>query len=103
MADLREAFERGAATRSPAAQPRDDTPRRPTTRSAPPSSADRIASPVDQPDRAQEQGARQEIIIYGRSTLFYWWPVWLSGFIGVSFLAVLLSVVVFTNVKMRGV
>ncbi|MEM1306728.1 MAG: hypothetical protein AAGG99_04315 [Pseudomonadota bacterium] len=69
--------------------------------------------------------------IYAHSTLFYWWPVWLSGYImaaytyvgggeialdqvrnewfhesstvGVTFVAIMMLVIVFTNLKLRGI
>lgn len=72
-----------------------------------------------------------EIIIYSHSTLYYWWPVWLTGFIlalvtyfkggsieldqvrneffhpsstiGVLYILILLLVITFTNVKIRGI
>src|SRR5262249_32258169 len=68
--------------------------------------------------------------VYGHSSLFYWWPVWLAGFImagltyaygvqvsvsggeaelvlpsripGVIFTAVLILVIIFTNITLRG-
>lgn len=69
----------------------------------------------------------QEIKIYGHSTLFYWWPAWAFGFVfailnsgqerflgtavgarpssalGLTFIAILLLLIVFTNVRLRGV
>ncbi len=69
--------------------------------------------------------------IYSHSSLMYWWPVWLSGFIfaaityfkggvveldevrrdwfhessgiGLTFVLILLFVIVFTNIKLRGI
>lgn len=70
--------------------------------------------------------ALQEITIYGHSTLLYWWPAWAAGFvcailnegqerllataagarpssaIGLTYLAILLLLIVFTNVRLRG-
>jgi hypothetical protein len=69
----------------------------------------------------------QEIKIYGHSTLLYWWPAWAFGFVfailnagqekflataegarpssavGLTYLAILLLLIVFTNVRLRGV
>lgn len=69
----------------------------------------------------------QEINIYGHSTLLYWWPAWAVGFvmallnagqeqflatevgaqpssaIGLTFVSLLLLLIVFTNVRMRGI
>jgi hypothetical protein len=69
----------------------------------------------------------QEIIVYGHSTLLYWWPAWLFGFIfallnegqerflataqgarpssalGLTYLSILLLLIVFTNVRLRGI
>ena len=69
----------------------------------------------------------QEIIIYGHSTLLYWWPAWVFGFIfsilnegqerflataqgarpssalGLTYLSILLLLIVFTNVRLRGI
>ena len=71
--------------------------------------------------------AMQEITVYGHSTLLYWWPAWASGFLiallnagqekflatapgaqpssalGLTYLAILLLLVVFTNVRLRGI
>lgn len=72
-----------------------------------------------------------EIRIYSHSTLFYWWPVWVAGFVmaaityfkggtieldnvrqewfhpsagvGVTYVLILLLVILFTNVKFRGI
>lgn len=71
------------------------------------------------------------IRIYSHTTLFYWWPVWVAGYvmaifsylqggvieldkvrhewfhpsssIGLIFVVILLFVIVFTNIKMRGI
>jgi hypothetical protein len=71
------------------------------------------------------------VVIYSHSSLFYWWPVWLAGFflaavsyvwgvvfvaddgriekihpnsaVGITFLAVLLLVIIFTNIRFRGI
>lgn len=71
--------------------------------------------------------ALSEIIIYGHSTLFFWWPAWAAGFLiavlnagqekflatapgsqpssalGLTFVGVLLLLIVFTNVRLRGI
>jgi hypothetical protein len=38
---------------------------------------------IDQTDTAalSHPAAPQEIIIYGHSTLFFWWPAWVIGFV----------------------
>jgi hypothetical protein len=70
--------------------------------------------------------ALQEINIYGHSTLFYWWPAWAFGFLfavlnagqerylataagaspssalGLTYLSIILLLIVFTNVRLRG-
>lgn len=95
------------------------------------------AGPTAEPKRNMEAlvnvGAKQEqrITLISHSTLLYWWPVWLVGYIcaiityvggvratvdggesilvssgqgaGLTFITVLLLVIVFTNAKMRGV
>ncbi len=69
----------------------------------------------------------QEIKIYGHSTLLYWWPAWAFGFVsallnagqekflataegarpssavGLTYVLVLLLLIVFTNVRLRGI
>ena len=83
----------------------------------------------DQPNAAAlpHQAALREIIIYGHSTLFFWWPAWAIGFVfavlnagqekflatapgsqpssvlGLSYVAVILLLIVFTNVRLRGI
>ena len=71
--------------------------------------------------------AVDEIKIYSHSTLLYWWPAWVIGFIiallnagqerllapaegaasssalGLTYLSVLLLLIVFTNVRLRGI
>ena len=71
--------------------------------------------------------ALREIIIYGHSTLFFWWPAWAVGFLiavlnagqekflatapgsqpssalGLTYVGVLLLLIVFTNVRLRGI
>ena len=74
-----------------------------------------------------QTAALREIVIYGHSTLFFWWPAWAVGFaiailnagqekflatapgsqpssaLGLTYLAVLLLLIVFTNVRLRGI
>ena len=87
-----------------------------------------VENPDDLPDIEQEL---PELKIYSHSPIFYWWPVWVSGYIlailsslhgeafrvdsndvewilasanpGVAFIAILLLVIIFTNVKLRGI
>lgn len=71
--------------------------------------------------------AEQQIRIYSHSTLLYWWPAWAFGFViaalnagqerflatapgakpssalGLTYLAIVLLLIVFTNVRLRGV
>lgn len=71
--------------------------------------------------------ALQEISIYSHSTLLYWWPAWAFGFViallnagqerflatapgvrpssalGLTYLSILLLLIVFTNVRLRGI
>ncbi len=71
--------------------------------------------------------AVQEITVYGHSTLLYWWPAWALGFLsallnagqerflatvegarpssalGLTYVSLLLLLIVFTNVKLRGI
>jgi hypothetical protein len=71
--------------------------------------------------------ARQEIIIYSHSSLLYWWPAWTFGFViavlnagqekflatapgarpssalGLTYLSILLLLIIFSNVRLRGV
>ncbi len=71
--------------------------------------------------------AVQEITVYGHSTLLYWWPAWALGFlsallnagqerflatvegarpswaVGLTYVSLLLLLIVFTNVKLRGI
>jgi hypothetical protein len=76
---------------------------------------------------ASQTNLSQEIYVYGHSTLLYWWPAWAFGFLsallnagqeqflatapgaqpssalGLSYLALLLLLIVFTNVRLRGI
>lgn len=69
----------------------------------------------------------QEVKIYGHSTLLYWWPAWTFGFVvgllnlgqerflppdqhlnansalGLSYISMLLLLIIFTNVRLRGI
>ena len=71
--------------------------------------------------------ALQEINVYSHSTLLYWWPGWAFGFLmallnagqekflataeggqpssalGLTYLSILLLLIVFTNVRLRGI
>ncbi len=84
---------------------------------------------IGQPDAeaSPQTAALREIVIYGHSTLFFWWPAWAVGFViailnagqekflatapgsqpssalGLTYLAVLLLLIVFTNVRLRGI
>jgi hypothetical protein len=87
---------------------------------------------IDQADAATATAvphptAPQEINIYSHSTLLYWWPAWALGFViallnagqekflttaegaqpssalGLTYLSVLLLLIVFTNVRLRGI
>jgi hypothetical protein len=67
-----------------------------------------------------------QILVYNHSSLFYWWPAWVFGFLiallneldrsntsfesqrtgsalGLSYVCVLLLLIVFTNVRLRGI
>lgn len=87
---------------------------------------------IDKPAAAASEAALhpmalQEIKVYSHSTLLYWWPAWAFGFllallnsgqekflgtadgaqpssaVGLSYVAILLLLVVFTNVRLRGI
>jgi hypothetical protein len=87
---------------------------------------------IDQTDAANgtvlaDPVALQEISIYSHSTLLYWWPAWAFGFViallnagqerflataeggqpssalGLTYLSILLLLIVFTNVRLRGI
>ena len=87
---------------------------------------------IDHPDAATVAAsprpvALQEVVIYGHSTLLYWWPAWCFGFViaalnagqesflptaaggqpssalGLIYLSILLLLIVFTNVRLRGI
>src|SRR5258708_33898408 len=71
--------------------------------------------------------ALQEIYVYSHSTLLYWWPAWAFGFViallnagqgkflataeggqpssalGLTYLSILLLLIVFTNIRLRGI
>jgi hypothetical protein len=73
------------------------------------------------------QVVEQEIRVYSHSTLFYWWPAWLLGLligllnlsedklfssnqqeqatstVGLFYISVLLLLIIFTNVRLRGI
>jgi len=76
---------------------------------------------------APHTAAPQEINIYGHSTLLYWWPAWAVGYLfallnagqetflataqgdqpssalGLTYVSMLLLLIVFTNVRLRGI
>ena len=87
---------------------------------------------IDQTDAATaatvpHSAALQEINIYSHSTLLYWWPAWAVGFLfallnagqekflataegakpssalGLTYVSLLLLLIVFTNVRLRGI
>jgi hypothetical protein len=87
---------------------------------------------IDQTDTATVAAsphplALQEIYVYSHSTLLYWWPAWAFGFViallnagqekflataeggqpssalGLTYLSILLLLIVFTNVRLRGI
>jgi len=88
--------------------------------------ADRDVLAVNEP-RALTVAVPAEIRVYGHSTLFYWWPAWLVGFaaaavslghdrlllqpnaqqggsaLGLGYVSLLILLIIFTNVKLRGI
>jgi hypothetical protein len=86
-------------------------------------------APQSRAERRRERAGRGEVRIYQHSNLVYWWVVWVYGFIcagltafaektvvggvgvkfhpapwlGFSFIALVLFVIIFTNVRARGV
>jgi hypothetical protein len=76
---------------------------------------------------SSSRAVEQEINVYGHSTLLYWWPAWAFGYLmallnagqerflatapgaqpssalGLTYLAILLLLIVFTNVRLRGI
>ena len=87
---------------------------------------------IDQTDAATVAAspypaALQEVYVYSHSTLLYWWPAWAFGFViallnagqekflaaaedtqpssalGLTYLSILLLLIVFTNVRLRGI
>ena len=98
---------------------------------APPALDDEAGQQL-QPEQLPDPDRRLPgVVIYSHSSLLYWWPVWLTGFVlaglsymfghafvadsgkiewihpnsgvGVTFILVLLLVILFTNVRMRGI
>jgi hypothetical protein len=73
--------------------------------------------------RAAAHVRTPQVFVYGHSTLFYWWPAWVFGFlfaflenalvdsadqhmasgVGLSYVALLLLLVIFTNIRLRGI
>src|SRR5262249_8183229 len=88
--------------------------------------ADRDAVPLNEP-RPLTVAVPAEIRVYGHSTLFYWWPAWLFGFaaamvsagqerllsasgtqqagsaLGLGYVTLLILLIIFTNVRLRGI
>jgi hypothetical protein len=86
-----------------------------------------LPSAIEGPATSARQLVQQEIIVFSHSTLLYWWPAWVFGYViavlnagqekflatpvgsqqssalGLTFLAILLLLVIFTNVRMRGI
>ncbi len=87
---------------------------------------------IDQTDAATvaaspHPAALQQIYVYSHSTLLYWWPAWAFGFViallnagqekflataegdqpssalGLTYLSIVLLLIVFTNVRLRGI
>lgn len=86
---------------------------------------------VEKPDDLPDLGSLPELKIISHSTVFYWWPVWAAGFaiaalsyfqglevyvaggdsdtlhpsetFGFVYVVILMLVIVFTNVKLRGI
>src|SRR5262245_7261794 len=73
---------------------------------------------------AAEAAAVPEIYVYSHSTLVYWWPAWAFGYLfaalntfvtdpnnsqhpasglGLSYVALLILLIIFTNVRLRGI
>ena len=76
---------------------------------------------------ASSTEAIQQVNIYSHSTLLYWWPAWAFGFVvgllnlgqerllsldqhvransalGLSYISMLLLLIIFTNVRLRGI
>lgn len=87
--------------------------------------------PVERPEDLPDPGQLPELRIYSHSTLLYWWPVWAVGYVmamityfrggaieldqvrqewfhpsaglGVTYVLLLVLVILFTNVKLRGI
>ena len=37
--------------------------------------------PAPAPSRHAERAEVLQVIVYGHSALFYWWPLWVAGYI----------------------
>lgn len=98
---------------------------------ATPEGHDREQRPAIEPRDLPDPNRLPEMIVYGHSTLFYWWPVWALGLVlalltwlrggaveldavrqevihpssglGTAFVVLLLLVILFTNVTLRGI
>ena len=87
------------------------------------------APPPDEDEAKEKERKRNEVVIYSHSNLFYWWPVWVIGYVmaavtyannqqyevgagpeyfhpssnvGVIFFSTLFIVIVITNINVRG-
>src|SRR6516165_287985 len=84
-----------------------------------------VAAPTSY--RSADAVNSQQVNIYSHSTLLYWWPAWAFGFIvwlinlgqerflssdhhvptnsalGLSYISMLLLLIIFTNVRLRGI
>ncbi len=91
----------------------------------------RADQPDVRPSDLPDPNALPDLRIYSRSTIFYWWPVWVTGYIlaaityfggeslsvsngtkilvhpntglGISFIVILTLIMMFTNVRLRGI
>ena len=82
------------------------------------------ATPAAAPKAVAQPTELQEIKVYGHSTLIYWWPAWAFGYLfallnvgqeqfsatgesssalGLSYVTILLLLIIFTNVRLRGI
>jgi hypothetical protein len=95
-----------------------------------PASQNRVDQSDLRPSDLPDPGALQEIRIYSRSNIFFWWPLWLTGYLlaaitylggqrldlsngstilvhpntglGISFIVILTLIMMLTNVRLRG-
>jgi hypothetical protein len=94
-------------------------------------SENRVDQPVLRPSDLPDPSALPELRIYSRSAIFFWWPLWLTGYIlaaityldgqrlalsngstilvdpntglGITFIVILAVIMMFTNVRLRGI